>query len=874
MTSLIQFIKEYIWKNRGRQIRPTSGPPELQAAFSARYHYFKLLLAANNRALELMADLQKALEGNQPFGLSFVRSNCTAISVNVFRMIKYLEQMAPGKYTQLFDRFKTIQDRISTLLIQKKAPDRGPLVIPFHSIDRDLVDLVGMKMAYLAELKNRIHLPVPSGYVITSSAYREFVEHNDLNDEINRRIQATEVEKMDDLYRLSSDIQRLIIDADVPATVEQAILEGYRDLERQAGQEVRVSMRSSALGEDAAGTSYAGQFRSRLNVTREGIIGAYKEVVASMYGLPAVTYRLNQGIPDEEVAMCVGCMNMVGAVASGVMYSRNPLNIKDSSVIVNSAWGLPKAVVDGSVDPDVLVVVRDKPLRIVDKRIMLKKQQYVCNPGEGLSRVDLTGEKSAAQSINDRQVLELASVAITIEEYYGVPQDIEWAAHHDGSIFILQSRPLPQYDEESSPSRVVRDQAFEEEVLIHGGVTAAAGIACGPVFVAKKDIDKLKFPEGAVLVTSQPLPGWASLLNRAVAIVTEVGGVAGHLANVAREFGVPAIFGIPEATKLLDEGQLVTVDAEGLTVYRGRVESLLTYKKPKRNLMQGSPVYETLVGVAAQTVPLNLLDPDSPHFHPTKCETLHDITRFVHEKSVYEIFRFGKEHHFEERSSKQLVHEVPMQWWVINLDDGFKKNVDGKFVHLDNIASIPMLALWEGATAIPWEGPPPVDTRGFMSVLVQATADPALEPAAHSPYAARNYFMISKNFCSLSSRFGFHFTTVEAFVSNRPTGNYVSFTFKGGAADYSRRVKRTVLVGRILEEFGFRIQLKEDNLAARLEVGDAEFMKDRLRILGYLIIHTRQLDMVMSDPVSVETYRTKFRDEINSVLSLRGKEAT
>ena len=215
-----------------------------------------------------------------------------------------------------------------------------------------------------------------------------------------------------------------------------------------------------------------------------------------------------------------------------------------------------------------------------------------------------------------------------------------------------------------------------------------------------------------------------------------------------------------------------------------------------------------------------------------------------------------------------------MQFWVIDLDDGFSEDIPpGRFIELEQIVSIPMLALWRGMIAVPWEGPPPVDTRGFMSVLVESSTDPRLDPSMRHAYTARNYFLISRNFCTLQSRFGYHFSTVEALVSERAAENYISFQFKGGAASLERRSQRARLVANVLEDCGFRVELEGDSVRSRLEGFERGFMETRLEVLGYLTIHTRQLDMVMGRAGSAAAQKKRIQNDLQRFLE-PGKEAS
>jgi pyruvate,water dikinase len=453
-----------------------------------------------------------------------------------------------------------------------------------------------------------------------------------------------------------------------------------------------------------------------------------------------------------------------------------------------------------------------------------------------------------------------------LEAHFGQPQDIEWALDQKGRFYLMQSRALrvasPTLADERRPT-----VAKGHKILLDRGTIASRGVGAGPVHVVWNEEDLASFPEGGVLVVRHTYNEFAVVLQRAAAVVSDIGTVLGHLATVAREYNVPAVFNTEKATKVLRNGMQVTVDAMYANVYEGVVEELLK-KKTADEAIEASPVLKQLREILTMITPLNLTDPRSPEFTPKGCKTLHDITRFAHEVSLEAMFDLGKESHFAERSTKQLVCDVPMQWWIIDLDDGIKEGVTGKKVKVEDIVSIPMNAIWRGMTALPWKGPPPVDTKGFLSIMFGATMDPSMDPSVRKRFADKNYIIISKHFCNLNSRLGFHFSTTEAYVGDNPNENYVSFIFKGGAADVDRRVRRVQFVARLLEHFDFRVEIKDDSLLARLTGHNEDYLTERLKVLGHIMTHTRQLDMVMYNEAMVKWYYEDMLSGIESFVKV------
>jgi len=461
----------------------------------------------------------------------------------------------------------------------------------FHEVGLEDVPLVGGKNASLGEMIRELSplgVRVPEGFATTSEAYWHFLEHNGLKEAIARELGELDPEDPKALQRVSRRLRNLILKGEYPQDLREEILEAYRRLSEEAGEEeIPVAVRSSATAEDLPTASFAGQQESFLYVQGEAdLLLHVKRAMASLFTARAISYRAHMGFDHLKVALSVGVQRMVRAddAASGVIFTLDPDTGHRGFVYLTAIYGLGENIVQGRVIPDGYYVhketFREGFRAVVYRRLGAKELTLAFDPREGRLKNRPTPLYLRNRfALRDEEVLLLADWAMKIEDHYSkkrgspTPMDIEWAKDGPtGELFVLQARPETVHSQKTPVLRVFR--LLKRGEVLAEGLAVGEAIAMGRARVLKDPKEMDRFQEGEVLVTETTNPDWEPIMKKAAAIVTERGGRTSHAAIVARELGVPAVVGAVGATRSVPEGEEVTVScAEGErgVVYRGRL---------------------------------------------------------------------------------------------------------------------------------------------------------------------------------------------------------------------------------------------------------------------------------------------------------------
>jgi pyruvate,water dikinase len=834
--------------------------PDPSSSLAARYAHFQRLLRANNDILAVMTDMEEKLSGEYLFDLAYIRTSVTRMLEETGILVDSLNGLGENRYGNLRQAAAQLGQEVEALLHRRREIAPGPLIVDFADLDLDQAETVGGKNANLGEVLNRVGLPVPPGFAVTTYAYKRFLDHNQMEARLTELLHGWSLADMDSLARVSEELKAVIMAAQVPPDLKVALGQAYERLCTTLGDRPFLAVRSSAVGEDLTFT-FAGQYASYLNVPPQDLGRRYKDIVASLFTPRALFYYKNKGFNEEEMAMGVAVMPLIRARSSGVLFTRQPEAPERQAALINAVWGLGRYAVGGTITPDHYVVGWNPPGEVLEQRIPPKPVKLMWRPEGGEVEVAVPPEEAEAPCLAPEHLTLLADWAARLERHYRKPQDVEWVLGEDGRVWLLQSRVLKVQSRKPAAAkpRILKDHP----VLLDQGGIASRGVGAGPVVLVKNDADLKNFPPGGVLVARFTSPKFVTVMREAAAIITDAGSVTGHMALLAREFQVPAILNTGNATKILQPGQEVTVDANFNNVYAGIIPELLEADSSKTNDLADSPVFQTLKAVVRKVVPLNLINPQADTFAPEHCRSIHDIVRFAHEYAMREMFRMTDLELTGSGAVVELEADIPLKLRLLDLGGGLKRT-RGRKVRPEHIESIPFKAFWQGLQAMPWPKGPPGGVKSLSSVFVKDEAEVA---QGANPWQDLSYVVLSRNYMNFSIRLGYHLSTVEAYVSDTVNDNYLAFGFRGGGSTPERRERRVRLIETLIDHMDLQPQRQGELLQARLSKYPAAKMCERLALLGKMTVYTKQLDMVMFSEGIVDWY---IKDFLREHLGLKG----
>ncbi len=792
-----------------------------------RFQHYEAFLYHNHRALRLLAELELLDRGAGLATLAAIRRRTKELLEEVQGLLTALIALADHRYAELLPVLEKVASDLAPLTESRRSAVEGPLALAFPDLGSRHTDLAGAKAVNLARIKNELGLPAPDGFVVTAAGFDLFLRENHLLEPIEEMLAGydPDEEACDTACRR---LQDRIREAPLPEALAAAIDREYRSLAARRRSPTQVAVRSSAIGEDTE-ASFAGQYTSVLPVAPAEIFSAYKTVLSSKYTPRAITYRLRYGLTDAETPMAVAVVVMIAPRASGVLYTQDPSQPSAGEARVDAALGLGEQVVGGTASPDVFRVERDS-LRIVQRHIQ---------PKEGDP-----DPKTPRPAVAEEALAALVESGLKMEAHFGAPQDIEWAEDENGGLYFLQTRPLAMAPDGGNTSEA---DLSGLRLLISAGQTASPGRVSGKAVLAAAELTPAEAEE-AILIARTAAPELAPFMGRVRGLITDLGGVASHLASVAREFNVPALMDTRQATAsgrrrpgLPGPGSGTLAQAAG--------------PQPRRR-----PRADRTAPAAAARSDLPV-EPDRslrPGVLPERCRTLHDLIRFAHEKAMAEMFNLSK---LADASvvSRKMSANIPLSLYFIDLGGGLAPELTScDDIRSEHIRSRPMAALWRGLThpGISWSGTVDLSARNFMALMAGS-----IGPENAAPPAVDSYALVSRDYLNLSVKFGYHYSNIETRCADDPNANSITLQFAGGAGTAAGKALRIAFLTGVLERLGFEVAVHGASFQASLKGAEAATIEEALDQTGRLLGCSRLLDLAIPNQAEAKALVELFFKE-------------
>lgn len=577
------------------------------------YDSFRKLLQYDSQCHELIADLQDLYYKDRPVEWLHIIACYEQLYDAANGMVTSLNEVANRGEQELFVFLKKIDNYIRFLLAAETQALTNKLVSWLD--DKSDPGSMGNKAANLCLIKKRYPDLVPQGFIVTTTGWVEVIRHNGLRDEIDQRLMNLDLEDINCIREVSTILQKKVKEAVIPPHLREEVKGALEKLGERCinGQKALLAIRSSAVSEDGP-NSYAGQYKSMLDVSFDNFWENYLEVLASKYSPEAILYRITTGIKDQEAPMAALVLEMVPSQFSGVVYTEDPTGDHENTTVIHCVEGVGEKLVSGNSLASMHLINKESG-EIEDRMI-------------------------TSQAANSELVKKLAVIGGELEDFFEAPQDIEWAVV-ENDLYLLQSRPLKITDLFSSYLINEEDGSFKRvedkyqpglPVIFNEGLTGAKGKASGSIHIYKDENGCPDNLSDIILLVENIPPSLILMLPSCSGVIATGGSSASHFATICREFGIPLIVAAENAKSKLQQGQQVTMDSVDCLVYDGVDEQLKKVTEKNAVTRVQLPYYRRLQSVLEFVVPLTVLDPESKSFVPGACRSMHDIVRYSHER--------------------------------------------------------------------------------------------------------------------------------------------------------------------------------------------------------------------------------------------------